>query len=196
MALIRIKQLASETAAILGETLELECHPEESPFPNIEERVRVIAPLLLDSIILNAPADLLSGCKRLSASVEIDSKGVVSVPVPDDCLRIISVKMSDWELPVVNILSADHKALMYHGSRWKGIRGNPQRPAALLETSEKGRILRLFSSEANAALESALYMSRSRVDSSDQLEVPDLLYPALMKEICNFLSVENNRWTS
>lgn len=46
-----LKQVASEVAALLGETLSEENRPEESPFPGIEIRVRILAPGILAALI-------------------------------------------------------------------------------------------------------------------------------------------------
>lgn len=52
MAKTTLKQLATDVATLLGETLEPECRPEECLFPSIEHRVRILAPGLLASLII------------------------------------------------------------------------------------------------------------------------------------------------
>ena len=55
-------QLAQDVAVVLGEALSLECQPEESPFPGIEERVQTLAPGLIHKLLIRSPDSLdLSG---------------------------------------------------------------------------------------------------------------------------------------
>ncbi|MCH5226058.1 MAG: hypothetical protein J1D77_08640 [Muribaculaceae bacterium] len=58
------KQLAIEVATILGEPLLPDCQPEESPFPGIENRVRILSPSLLASLIFE----------------KADKEGILEVP--------------------------------------------------------------------------------------------------------------------
>lgn len=46
----KITQIASDVATLLGESLALECAPEESPFPGIEQRVRLLVPAALAAV--------------------------------------------------------------------------------------------------------------------------------------------------
>ena len=57
MAKVSIHEIASGVAAILGESLALDCRPEESPFPDIEDRVRIMAPAVLASLTTH-PSDI------------------------------------------------------------------------------------------------------------------------------------------
>ena len=57
-----ISQLALDVATLLGESLTLECQPEESPFPRIEDRVRILVPGLIHKLMIRSPDSLdLSG---------------------------------------------------------------------------------------------------------------------------------------
>lgn len=51
MAKISLKEVASDVANLLGETLSPAGLTEESPFPNIENRVRILAPGILSDLI-------------------------------------------------------------------------------------------------------------------------------------------------
>lgn len=58
MAKVSIDQLAMDVAAVLGESLALDCHPAESPFPGIGDQVRILAPGALASLTSH-PTDLV-----------------------------------------------------------------------------------------------------------------------------------------
>lgn len=64
-----LDQLASEVAILLGESLALECQPEESPFPGIKDRVRILAPGILATILILPPPDI-----TLDGTIEISDK--------------------------------------------------------------------------------------------------------------------------
>ena len=49
---VTFDRLTSDVAAILGESLSLECQPDESPFPGIKERVRILAPGILARLLI------------------------------------------------------------------------------------------------------------------------------------------------
>lgn len=51
MTKVSFRQLATEVSTLLGESPETASIPEECPFPNIENRVRVLAPGILSEIL-------------------------------------------------------------------------------------------------------------------------------------------------
>lgn len=189
MPKVALKQLAADVATLLGEALSLECHPEESPFPDIEDRVRTIAPGILSDLILSSPLDSLSDWKSFSGSFKMDDNGVVTFSLPDDFLRLVSIRMSDWQTPVSLIIPMDSDKGKCQKSIWNGIRGTPSRPVVMEDFSSTGqRCLKLFTSGKNATLEIFLYMTRPVIDSSDSIEIPDRLYHSLLSQILRHFS--------
>lgn len=179
-----IRQLARDVAAIRGETLSLDCEPSESPFPDMEERVRLLAPGVLQKLVLEAEADTLSGLRQLTGTVEIDDAGCATLDLPDDFLRLIMVKMSDWEQAAREITEHSDLKAALGSSRWEGIRGNRQRPVVTTGYRANGRrCLRLYSSGAGAILETALYYPIPKVADDDTLEIPDILYHPLLEKL-------------
>lgn len=51
MSRVTIKRLASEVSALLGEPAEASYTPLESPFPDIEIKVRILSPGILAEMI-------------------------------------------------------------------------------------------------------------------------------------------------
>ena len=164
------------TATLLGEALEIECETEESPFPCIEDRVRILAPGILRDILTEAPLSLIEGFKPLTGSPVINSSGMVELPLPDDFLRLVSVRMSDWKTSVTELLTTGSKDWSLQTSRWRGIRGNPERPVAFIDYNTSGkRVLKCFSSGNEATLSTGLYVAMPKFDSGGNMEVPDAL---------------------
>ena len=69
MAKQKIERIAADVATLLGETILEECQPEESPYPGIEERVRILAPGILSNILM-APRETVT----LDGSIELPER--------------------------------------------------------------------------------------------------------------------------
>lgn len=188
MATRKIKELAAEVATILGERLVLECHPDESPFPDIEERVRILAPGILADLIREADLMELSEFKGIEGNPSIDKSGVVTLELPDDFLRLVSIRMSDWEWPVMTVTSPDSPIYEMQRSSWCGIRGNQQRPVAILCYEGEKRYLKLYSSNEGSSVELALYMPRPEVSADDSIAIPNMLAGPLIRQIAEAVS--------
>lgn len=181
MMIKTIHQLAIEVATLRGEALALECHPAESPFPDIEDQVRIMAPALLTTLILEADPRNLDGAESFLTQVRPDSDGVVTIPLPDNFLRLAEVKMSDWKYELRDVSASDSETLAMQYCGVEGIFGNSQRPVALFGHTLSGqRCIKLFSSDVSASLEKALYYPVPQIDSSDTISIPDSLYPSLL----------------
>lgn len=184
---IKVLELAETVATLLGETLALECRPEESPFPGIAERVSILAPSLLTTILSEAPIEKLSGFKSVTSSVNIDSAGCVTIKLPDDFLRLASVKMSDWARPVTEITPPDSKCMPYQYSRWEGVRGNQWKPVATIETESEGKVMKLYSSREGAKLDRFIYLPVPKIDSDGCIDIPDSLLPEITNRLCTII---------
>lgn len=177
-----LKEIASDVAALLGEPLALECQPEESPFPGIEDRVRILAPGILQTLILSAPPGLPEGNKSISATAVIETDGRVVLPLPGDFLRLVAVKMSDWCRPVTDVADGDIARLQT--CRWRGIRGVAERPVAIIVFNKAGqRSLELHSSNQGAVLEYCRYASIPVWSSGSAMEVSERFYPDLIRHL-------------
>lgn len=103
-------------------------------------------------VLLRAPLSLLSGGDMSS----LDSNGIVwssgsagigsgYIPLPDDFLRLLSFKMSDWTHAVVECISEFDPRYALQHSRYDGIKGNPQCPVVALVSHSDGACLEFFS---------------------------------------------------
>lgn len=179
-----VEQLISDVYALLGESIARDCIPEESPYPDLGLRVRLLAPGILADLIKETPVHLLSGFKKISGVKRIDDNGRVILPIPDDFLKLISLKMSDWTYSV-NVITAPSasKAIFQHCS-WKGIRGSPSRPVVTSGVDTDGTpSLFLYSSSKDATLESADYLPIPAITPEGFLEVPEALYSPLLRQL-------------
>ena len=197
MSEISLTRLADDVAAILGEALSRDCHPEESPFPDFEDRVRILAPHLLAELIRASPDSALLQPVALTAECAINENGMATIPLPDDFLRLVAVKMSDWEKPATRLLTPYEPLFSRQFCEWAGIRGNQQRPVAV-ETfdvaaggsgAKPRRVMQLFSSEKDAKPEYVLYLPVPQFHD-DKMEIPDIFYGQLVISLAEKINSE------
>lgn len=99
--------------------------------------------------------------------------------LPDRLMRLISVKMSDWERPG-KIITEDDEEYLWQSSRWSGVRGCPQKPVAALVTSEEGLCLELYSSRtSDAKLTQGVYLEYPQI-ASGIIKLPEKLKEAIV----------------
>lgn len=191
MLTLTIKSLASNVATLLGEPLALECSPEESPFPNIEDRVRILASGFLKDLLSRTDWRQHRYLKNFSRNFSIDEAGVVSIPLPEDFLNLVEVKMSDWKIPVTQISESTPDLLLKMTSSFSGIRGNPQNPVAMISTDPSGdAVLKLFSSSQGATLEKAFYVPMPEIGTDDTLSIPQCLLDELQEMLAGKITAQ------
>ena len=71
--------------------------------------------------------------------------GMAVLPLPDDCLRLLSVRLSDWSRPA-RIITDTHPDYRWQSSPFAGVRGNPDRPVAVVTQRPTGWVAELYSS--------------------------------------------------
>ena len=116
---------------------------EEVIASKIEDAARLVT--------LAAPQHRLEGGESFGDSVVWDSQpgyGPGYVILPDDFLRIVSFKMSDWDMAVTTAITADDPVYPVQRSRYPGIRGNPQAPVVAVTMRPVGQVLEFFSCTA------------------------------------------------
>lgn len=148
----------------------------------------IIRQKLLDairSVSVSAPANLLYDAPALELEGSItwtDSEGVFdgTIKLPSDFLRLVVFKMDDWSVPVFNPIS-DSSALYYQQkSKWKGVRGNYQRPVVAVVHSDDGVGLEFFGSiSAEAEVEKAKYIKEPSI-AVDEVEICQRLYDSVV----------------
>ena len=179
----RIEEIAADVACMLGESLVLECEPEESPFPGLASRIGLLARECLATLLLESPKSMLDGWKPLRGELTHDAAtGTATMALPEDFLRLGSVKYSGWKKSVDEITDTGDVEVAIARGLWPGIGVNEWRPLATIEPGEDGRVLRLYGCPEAGTLEHGLYMPMPAL-SGDTLEVPAALYGRLCREV-------------
>lgn len=103
------------------------------------------------------------------------------VLLPDDFMRLIAFRMSDWERTVYAAISADDPLYQKQSSRYKGIRGNIQKPVCAIVNLAEGKALEFYScSSTDAYVSRASYLPFPKVDEDGGIDISEKCYMAVV----------------
>lgn len=139
-------------------------------------------------VVMKAPIHLLDGGIPFGDAIFWRDNGAGWILLPDDFLRLIVFKMNDWERAVYEPITSSSPIYRLQSSRYKGIRGNPQKPVVAIVRRAEGLALELYSSKDNGALvEQALYYPMPRTDRDGGIEIPPRCYKAVIYEVASLV---------
>lgn len=139
-------------------------------------------------VVTKAPVHLLDGGQPFGDAVFWRSKGSGWTLLPEDFMRLVIFKMSDWERPVYEPITAADPQYQLQFSRYKGLRGNPQKPVVAIVSRAEGRALELFScKDTTATVEQAVYIPFPRVDCCGGIEIPERCYMSVIYEVASLV---------
>ena len=106
-----------------------------------------------------------------------DGKGFIILP--DDFLRLISFRMSDWRRTIYEAISESDPQYALQSSRFKGICGNPEKPVVAIVRRSEGKVLEFYSCNSdNATVAQATYLPIPRIDRDGGIDVAEDCYRA------------------
>ena len=121
-----------------------------------------------------------------------EDKCIGEVEVPDDYLRLVMFKMSDWTHAATTPIAADTALYHQQFSEWKGVRGNPSRPniAIAADTATGKDVLQFFSCDSTEATAEMVYIKRctGRAGSSGSYEIEEPIYRAVVLKIASLVA--------
>ena len=186
MAIYRIKEITQDVRIALdqnmsSETLELIGDVDTLALNDIIKSKIVEAVKRVHS---TAPSYLLDGGYHFGDAVYWNKMGSGWVLLPEDFMRLIVFQMDDWERAVYHAISEDDVEYEKQSSRFKGIRGNPQRPVCAIAARPEGRVLEFYSCKSNEAKVSrAVYIPYPRIDRYGAVEICQRCYDAVIYTI-------------
>lgn len=108
-------------------------------------------------------------------------KGCGWTLLPSDFMRLVVFEMSDWERPVYEAISAADPEYTVQRSRFKGVRGNPQRPVCAIAMRPEGKVLEFYSSLDNTALVTkAVYIPYPSIDEDGGVDLCERCYTSIV----------------
>ena len=107
--------------------------------------------------------------------------GMALLRLPDDFLRLLSVRLSDWHRPA-RIITEDDEEYQWQSSRY-AVGGTPERPVAAMVRYPEGLCLECYSSRGGAGvtLSRGLYVSEPRTDDDGMLDLPERLVESVVR---------------
>lgn len=129
---------------------------------------------------MEAPAIMLeSGHDFGGEGVFIGKDGKGFVVLPDDFMRLVAFRMSDWHRTVHDAIDENSPEYAMQSSRWKGICGNPEKPVCAIVRRPEGKVLEFYSSrDDTASVTQASYVPRPRIDAVGGIDVAEDCYRA------------------
>lgn len=116
-----------------------------------------------------------------------EDKCIGEVELPDDYLRLVMFKMSDWAHAATTPIAADTALYHQQFSEWKGVRGNPSRPniAIAADTATGKDVIQFFSCDSTEATAELTYIKRctGSTGSSESYEIEGPIYRAVVLKI-------------
>jgi len=111
-------------------------------------------------IEMAAPTHLLTNEYSFAGGVKWNEDGKSGyVVLPEDFMRLVVMKMSDWERSVYQAISEGDGEYDVQFSRWAGLRGTPQKPVCAIVMRPEGLVLEFWSSKnSSATMSRALYL--------------------------------------
>lgn len=128
---------------------------------------------------MEAPLNMLEQGHQFGESVTWLEGGKGWTLLPDDFMRLVVFKMSDWRYPVSEAITQDDPKYSRQWSKWKGVCGNPERPVVALVNRAEGQVLEFFSCKDNTAtVDQAMYIPLPKIDDDGGIDVSEKCYPA------------------
>ena len=148
-------------------------------------------------VLLMAPPHLIDTAKPLRGALawrEQEGRGMAYLLLPADFLRLLSVRMTDWQRPA-HIITETDPLYALQASPFQGVRGNPDRPVAVVVRYPEGLVLELYTSTAGVGttLQRALYVPHPYITPDHLIDLPAALYDEIVNEIVenSILKIEN-----
>lgn len=158
----------------------------ESPYPGLEELVRIEIEDCAADAILNTPRMELTGWQLLPGDrLEVAEDGSATLPLPADYLMLYNIRLSGWERDVTEVMGEGHWLRKLQSSRWHGLRGVPSRPLAFETLDKDGNTaLRLFAvNSSDATVESGWYLPRPQLNEAGEIDIPPAAYRQTLENL-------------
>lgn len=121
---------------------ESEMSMESEDNRNLDTVIKSCIPGAYNMVSLLADASILEGVQIEQNSLTINDDLVGIIMVPDNAIRILSVRLSSWIAACQDMVSDDSQEYKMQANKW--IRANGNRPVAALVQGASGRQLELY----------------------------------------------------
>lgn len=128
---------------------------------------------------MEAPLNLLEQGHQFGEAVTWGEDGTGWILLPDDFMRLVVFKMSDWRHSISEAITQDDPIYTRQFSKWKGICGNPEKPVVAIVNRAEGQVLEFFScKDDTATVDQAVYVPLPKIDIDGGIDVSEKCYRA------------------
>lgn len=124
-----------------------------------------------------------------------EGKCIGEVELPEDYLRLVMFKMSDWAHAATTPIAADTALYHQQFSERKGVRGNPSKPniAIAADTSTGKDVIQIFSCDSTEATAEILYIRRcdgrtGSTENTGSYEIEEPIYRAVVLKVASLVA--------
>lgn len=154
----------------------------------LDDLITMLMPEAAKDALLQAPMTDLEQGHTFGDAVHWGHHCNGWVLLPDDFLRLVCFKMSDWDVAVYHAVYADDPLYYLQYSPFESLRGCPQKPVCALVNRPEGQALEFFScADRDAWVERAQYVPLPAYDRHGGLDISRRCYDravALCAERC------------
>lgn len=193
-----IEGLRADVMGRLGEIVRPQDQTSATDIPWPEDIIGLKASSLLGEtgarLIREAPLELLGSgvvevCGEVAKRVMPCGMYAAEVRLPEGFLRLVSVKMAEWQGSVSSLITPLMADWRRQWSDHLGIAGCPECPRAYLDSDGDGLLLRLVGSlSAGDTLEWMGVWTMPAPDLYGGFDFPSPLYPSLVESIAASIS--------
>ena len=152
MTRYRIDEVIAEVRLALG------CNAEDHPLISIHDEMAHALNRQITTHIATAARQVMENAPDVELGTgiplhcrlnwpEAEGRGMAVMPLPDDCMRLMGVQLSDWRCQA-RIITAGDPEYQWQRSGFTGIGGNPDRPIAAIVQQPAGMVAELYASTA------------------------------------------------
>lgn len=128
-----------------------------------------------------APAYLLDIGHHFGDSVYWSGKGSGWTLLPDDFMRLVMFRMSDWERTVYTAISTDDPEYELQSCRVKALRGTSQKPVCAIAVRPEGRVLEFYSCKSeDAYITQGVYIPYPYIDDDGGVDISERCLTAII----------------
>lgn len=147
----------------------------------LNELIRSKIEQAVDSVESVAPLKLLESGHNFGEELYWEGNGIGFVLLPDDFRRLVSFKMSDWDMAVYSPIGPEHPLYGRQRSAIAAVRGNVHHPVCAIVPRAEGMALEFFASrDENAAVVQAVYIPRREIDKEGRIDFSEKCYDAVV----------------
>lgn len=180
MQVVTISELVRDIKIILDENTEnISVLEDDTDQLQLEDIIKSRIVDAVRSIHEAAPSDMLDDGLNITSSPVTLQDGSGYVPLPDDFMRMIIFKLETWSRPVIVPIADTDPLYFAQNSKFRGIKGGPDKPVCAITTGTSGRVLEFFSVApgTNAIIQKAKYLPLPKIEDDTIKVCRKLLQP-------------------